>query len=532
MFKRIFILALVCVMLFQTHAQRPHNRPRLMVGIMIDGLQQRHIEQLWTRFESNGFKRLTGQGANFNNLFCNMVSSGSTSDIATLMTGTVPYYHGVTGSSVFNRRNANVESVFFDRTQTGIETDFTLSARNLLASTIIDELMMAAPNQSKSYAIGINAEDAIALGGHAANGVVWINDVAMKWSTSSYYPSHLPWQAMEMNRTNAFQIHASQVWTPLFQPSTYIGSFGRSNVQSFSFNPASPKNQRSLQSILKNTPSANALVADLALRIVREERMGRSLVPDALMLQFTVRTPNEQKFSLQSIAKEDMYLRLDRELQNLIQRIENEVGERNVLYFLFGNQMATYSPDELRNFRVHAGYFNANRAMALLNSYLMALYGQERWVIGYYNKNIYLNKQKIEEKNLDFANFQKVVADFMLEFEGVQSSHSYIQLMFAAPHPASDLARVRNSVHRRKAGDVILTLQPGWLEVDDNAVSLGESNDMISRIPFFISGWEIAKQTITKGYNITDIASTLAGLMQIPLPNANVGSPVELMLRD
>lgn len=532
MFKKFRILLLACILFSPAIAQRPHNKPRLVVGIMVDGLQQRHIEQLWTRFEANGFKKLTGQGAEFSNLVCNMVSSGSTTDIATLMTGTVPYYHGVTAATVYNRNTGNPESVFFDRTQNGIETDQKLSAKNMLASSITDELIMANSGQSKSYVIGINAEDAIALGGHASNSVLWINDVNMKWSTTDYYPGRMPWQAMEMNLTPAFQRHVSQLWTPLFQPSTYIGAVGRSGVQPFSYNPADRRNSRSPQTILKQTPAANALVADLAQRIIQEERLGRSLVTDALMLQFTVRTPNEKHFSLQSIEKEDMYLRLDKELQLLMQRIESAVGERNVVYFLFGNQMATYSPEELKEHRVNAGYFNANRSMALLNSYLMALYGQEKWVLGYYNKNIYLNKQKIEERNLDFDNFQKIVADFMIEFEGVQSAHSYLQLMFTAPHPSSDLARVRNSIHRRMAGDVILTLQPGWLEVDDNAVSLGESNEMISRIPFYISGWRVAKQTIVQGHPITDVASTLSTILQIPFPNANIGSPVELKLND
>lgn len=526
---------LLLISLLPFHAlvaqQRQPEKPKLVVGIMVEGLQHRHIEQLWTRFELNGLKRLAGSGAQFKRMACNMVSAGNVVDIATLMTGTVPYYHGVTAARVYNRLNDLYESVFFDRSQTGIETEQRLSAKNLIATTVLDELILANPNQSRAFAVGIHAEDVIAMGGHASTSVAWVDDVALRWSSTSYYPGKLPWQALEMNNTGAFKRHANTEWTPLFQPSTYLGARHQTNVRPFSYRPFEIINQRTGRTQLKTTPTVNTLVAELGTRLVVDENLGKGETTDMLMLQFTVRTPEQKNFTLQSIEKEDMYLRLDRELQYLMQKLDNAVGEQHVLYFLFGNQNATYTPEELATQRIHSGYFNANRSMALLNTFLMAVYGQERWIQGYYGKHIFLNRKKIEEKKLNLPDFQKVVSDFMLEFEGVQSAHSYFQLMSMAPHPSSDMARVRNSVHRRSAGDVIITLQPGWIERDDYSNPVGESNDIISFIPFYLSGWKIAKQTIEMTHQITDIAPTLTRLMQIPQPNATLGSPISIEMK-
>ena len=527
----LFFMILMLPLVLHTSAQSTAAKPKLVVGIMVDGLQHRHIEQLWTRFEPNGFKRLTGQGAHFSRIASNIVSAGNTPDIATIMTGTVPYYHGVTASTVLNRTNGFYESIFFDRNQAGVETDLKLSAKNLLASTWIDELVLANRGLSKSYVVALNAEDAIALGGHASHCVLWMDDSELKWSTTGYYAGRMPWQALEMNITGSFQNYVNRVWTPLFPLNTYIAATSDKIPSNFEYKPGDRRNERSKRTWLKATPSANSLVTDLGWRLINEEGLGKDLITDAIMLQFTVRTPNEKNFSLQTVEKEDIYLRLDRELQFLMQKIESTVGFDNVLFVLFGNQMATYSPDELKEYNINAGYFNANRSMALLNSYLMALYGQEKWVLGYYGKNIYLNKAKIEEKNMNFADFQRVVSDFIVEFEGVQSASSYIHLMYVAPHPSSDLARVRNSVHRKTAGDVIITLMPGWLEVDDNTNPVGESNDLISYLPLYLSGWKIGKQTIDKQYQIIDIAPTISRILQTPNTNANLGSPMEMQLR-
>lgn len=503
------------------------QKPRLLVGIMVDGLQQKHIEQLEDRFVHGGLKKLTTEGTKLTNIACNYVASGNATDIATLTSGTIPYYHAVVSNQVYQRKSNTIESIFHDKAYMGIESHLHLSAKNLRTTNIIDELVMANQGQSKAFAIGLNAEDVIAMGGHAANSVAWIDDVLLKWSSTDYYKDGMPWQAMDMNVNGSFQRYVNRVWQPLYQPATYIAASTEKKPKAFEYKPTDTKHKKSVASILKSTPSANALVAELALRLFYEHELGTDKHPDALMLQFSVRTPNEKNFSVQSMEKEDMYLRLDDELQFLIQKIEKKIGAENVLFVLFGNQTATYSPDELKANHIDAGYFNANRSIALLNAYLMAVYGYEKWVVGYYGKHIYLNKELIEKKELDFKKMQELVIDFMLEFEGVQSAHSMQQLMNKGADPHSDLAKLRNSSHKNTAGDIILTLMPGWLEIDDAGNAVGESNDLISYLPVWFYGNKIPSQKITSPYSVTDIAATIAEILNIPFPNANMGTPVK-----
>lgn len=515
-----------------TFAQQQAEPPRLVVGIMVDGLQQRHLDQLWTRFGFNGFKKLAGNGAKFENLACNIVSAGNASDITTLLTGTLPYYHGVVSNNVYERTADKVNSIFSDKSQSGIETNLKLSAKNIRANTLVDELMLANQGKSKSYAIGIHPEDVIALGGHASNGVVWMDNVFMKWSSTAYYSGGMPWQALDMNLNGAFQRIVNRIWEPLHAPNSYIATMDDKNTSKFAYKITQKKSTKDAQSILKTTPSANALVAELALRIFNEEKLGLDNYTDALMLEFTVRTPFEKKLSIQSIEKEDMYLRLDSELQFLIQKIEATIGRGNVLFVLFGNQTSSYSPDELLAKNINAGYFNANKAMALLSSYLMAIYGPEKWIEGYYGKHIYLNRQLIEQKEIDFKALQEVAKDFLLEFEGVQSTYSFNQLMNIAASPDTEMAKIRNSTHKNSAGDIILSLMPGWLEVDDDVNPVGETDALVAYLPLYLYGWKIPQQTITTKYQMTDMAPTLSSILRIAYPNAAIGQRMKIEINE
>jgi len=508
------------------------ERPRLVVGIMVDGLQQKHVDLLWNYLDQNGFKQIISKGANCENVYYNIVSAGNASDIASVMTGSVPYYNGVAGNNYYSRSEKDIQSVIQDDNQVGIGTKQTLSAHNLLASTVLDELMLAYPNKSKSYVVALNAEDAIMLGGHTAKSVAWIDDEQSKWVTTGYYGDGLSRWADEMNVNGVFKNYTERTWGPLFNISTYFSKPNREDKRwGFFYDPMTKKGKNSSATILKQTPSANGLVAELGLKIFDQEQLGMDVYPDMLMLQFTVRTPFEKTSALQSAEKEDMYLRLDKEIQNLLQKIDVKVGLDKTLIFVFGNQTAVHSPSELGENKIPAGYFNADRSMALLSTYLIALYGQERWIEGYYGKNIFLNKQKIEEKKLNMREMQQTISEFMLEFEGIQAAYPASQLLSMGGNANTEMVRIRNSSNKNTVGDIIFTLLPGWIEVDNKNNPVGESNAIVSYSPVYFSGWQIKPQTISTSYQVTDIAPTISRILDISMPNANIGKPIEELLK-
>lgn len=526
--KPLLYTVLIFISLRSVAQSTATDRPRLVIGIMVDGLQQKHIDLLWNYFDNNGIKKIIERGTTCENVHYNIVSAGNASDIATVMTGSTPYYNGITGSMYFNRETENEVSIIHDDKQIGIGTQQTLSAHQLLSSTIMDEIMLAYPTKSKSYAVALNAEEAIMMGGHTAKSVAWLDDVNLKWITTGYYSEGLPKWADEMNTTGTFRQHISHNWEPLYAINTYFSAPSNGNRRDgFQYNPSSKKTKNGLTTILRNTPAANSLVADLGIKIINGEQLGTDQYPDMLMLQFTVRTPFEKTFSLQSAEKEDIYLRLDKEIQNILQKIDTKIGLDKTLIFMYGNQTAVHSPTELGENKIPAGYFNANRSLALLSTYLMAIYGHERWISGYYGKNIYLNKKLIDEKKINFREMQQNIAEFMLEFEGIQGAFTSSQVMNMGGDNNSMLERIRSSSNKRNAGDIVITLLPGWIEVDDKGMPVGESNAILSYTPLYFYGWKIPAQKIAESYQTTDIAPTISRILNIPMPNACIGKPIK-----
>lgn len=527
--SKFFLLFLVTFNSLILYSQQAEiDRPRLVIGIMIDGLQQKHIDLLWNYFDTNGFKKIIGEGTNCENVHYDIISAGDASDIANVMTGTIPYFNGVTGNKYFDRDSRNLISIINDENQIGIGTNLTVSAHNMLSSTVNDELMLANPSKSKSYAVAINAVDAIMLGGHTANSVAWIDDEQLKWVTTGYYTDGLSRWADEMNINGVFQNYMARTWGPLYAINTYSSAPNREDKRfGFLYDPRSLKSKNQPATILKTTPSANSLVADLGYQIISEENLGTDKYPDMLMLQFTVRTPFEKTSALQSAEKEDMYLRLDKDIENLLHKIDVKIGLNKTLIFMFGNQTGVHSPAELGDSKIPAGYFNANRSMALLSTYLMAVYGQERWIDGYYAKNIFLNKKKIEEKKINFREMQQNIASFMLEFEGIQDAYPSTLVLNMGRNGNSVIERIQNSTNKKTIGDIILTLLPGWIEVDDKNNPVGESNAIVSYTPLYFYGWHIPAQKVVNSYQTTDIAPTLSRILNIPIPNASIGKPIE-----
>ena len=66
-----------------------------------------------------------------------------------------------------------------------------MSPRNLLTTTIGDELRLATNFKSKVISIALKDRGSILPGGHLANAAYWFDDSG-NWITSSYYMNELP----------------------------------------------------------------------------------------------------------------------------------------------------------------------------------------------------------------------------------------------------------------------------------------------------------------------------------------------------
>lgn len=509
----------------QTKHQTVHT-PKMVVGIKIEGLRIAHIKQLWKNFSIGGFRKIMTDGMVIEQMNHPILGTGTAADDATISTGSTPFYHGIVGNQYFDKQTNKATSILYDSKQKGIGTKDQLSAQKLLTTNIADEIRLKYP-KAIIHSIGISPQSVIMYGGHCADAATWIDIQTKRWATSTYYNKGLYKLADDMNAKGECQRIMNKKWIPVASISSYRNPTNSgSRTIPFDYQPQETAKHKLAQWM--NIPNANELVYQLAQRTIDSEPFGRDEQTDALFLQLTVKTPFQQTYAMTLAEQEDMYIRLDGILQRLIYKIEQKVGKTETLFFIIGSGGDAHAPSELITHQIPAGYFNAKSTLALLNSYLIAIYGQEKWIKGYYAKNIFIDKEKVEKKKINFTQMKEKISQFLLEFEGIQTVYTATEIHNMAGQASDERATIRNSSHPTTVGDFVFTLQPGWIEKNDNGTAITQRSNPHTSIPFILLQDGIEPHTKYGNFESTDIAPTICRLLHISTPNASIGKTIQI----
>ena len=196
--------------------------PKLVVILVIDQFRYDYLERFRPQMVEGGFKRLLS-GANFVNCRYDYAVAFTCPGHASLFTGAYSNVHGVIGNEWFDAsRGRKVYCVGdSDTTLVGGNSGPGFSPRNLIGSTIGDELRIASGFQSKVIAISLKDRSAVGPGGHTANAAYWYDEASGQFVTSSYYMPQLPawvsrfsiWRSIQFVSPNGVQCsRASCVW--------------------------------------------------------------------------------------------------------------------------------------------------------------------------------------------------------------------------------------------------------------------------------------------------------------------------------
>ncbi|MCP9611459.1 alkaline phosphatase family protein [Coprobacter tertius] len=508
------ILALMAAPL---EAQVSVEMPRLVVGITVDQLRTDYLEAMMHLFGEKGFKRLMNGGVVYENVTYDFPFPDIASATASVYTGTYPFYNGITGKTIYNVDRKRTESILFDLGKMGNFTNETVSPKNLLTSTIADELKIASDGRSSVYAIAPSMEQAILSGGHAANSVFWINEENGKWATTTYYED-IPYYVDNVNRVEALSVRIDTMsWVPMLPVSRYDALPYLS--QDFLFKHQFSKYKHDKYAVFKASGLVNEEVTRLATTFIDNAGFGQRLFPDMLNIGYTAANFRGKSIQEYSLEMQDTYVRLDRALGNLLDAIDKKVGLKNTVIFLTSTGCYSGEAREAGSFGIPNGDFYPNRATALLNMYLMAIYGQGDWVEGYYNRQIFLNRKLITDQQISLDDIQLKAAEFLIQMTGVQdviTSHQFLHGTWN-----DRVAAIRRGSHRKFTGDLLIEIQPGWEIVHEDVNDHREYvRENAIPAPLFFFGDDLKPQHVVRQVKITAIAPTVARILRIRSPNA------------
>ena len=463
--------------------------PRLTVIAVVDGLTTENMATLRPYWQQGGLRTLSEEAYQTTLAYPHMVFGGNETT-ATLMTGVTPDRHGYTMDTYFARRDRQIHTMLEDETIRGIGTKENISPKNLLSQTLTDRLRLMYP-EAKIYAIGLHAPTAVLLAGHAANACCWLDAETQQWVATAAYSEGLPSAAFDQNQSARIAAIAERQWTPRMDIDTYTSPTPLERKKGFAYSAAD---------VLPHSPQANTLVIELALAIQKTERLGMDASPDLLMLQLNTLSPQSHSDKICSAEQEDMYLWLNQDLGFLMEQLDKRIGRANYQILVVGRPVLGIDPQTLNDIHMPVQQFNADRAAALTGTYLMALYGHERWVDGAYGQSIYLNRTLIEQKRLSLETLQRQVANFLMDFEGIQ---------IAMPgHEAMQYPLLGSTLCKKHTGDVVFMLQPGWQLMQDEKKTVDRVIDDKPLSPLLL--WSGTIRPMPQGkLDATDVADLI-----------------------
>jgi len=538
--RALFILFFISVSLCLCHfasAKDSIKRPRLVVGIVVDQMRYDYLYRYYEKYSEGGFKKIMNQGYNCRNTKYNYVPTYTAPGHAAVYTGTVPSVNGIVGNEWFDRYQGRTVYCVEDK-EVATVGDTTaksgkFSPKNLFSTTVGDELKIATNFRSKVIGIALKDRGSILPAGFTGQ-AYWYNDATGNWITSTYYQKDLPSWVKAFNEKKYSDQILKQTWTTLLDIKEYTEStvddmpyelgFGDPIKSYFPYDLNKLKGNS--YGMVRATPFGNTLTKDFALEALKNEQLGKDEFTDLLAVSFSSTDYVGHQFGPNSIEVEDTYIRLDRDLEEMIKTIEATVGKENVLFFLTADHGAVSSPGFLKQNKIPSGVFNEKKMLDSLNKFLGNTFKAYSLISYYTNQQIYLNYSELEKYNIQTKELQERICAFLLQFEGIANVTASVNLKYISS-PSGWEKMIKNGYNPKRSGDIVLSFKPGWLEGRQKGTTHSESYVYDTHVPLLWYGWIIKNGETSSSVDITDIAPTLSNLLSISFPNGSIGNPIQ-----
>ena len=296
--KKTLLMIVLCVACaLQTVAQPQFGeRPKLVVGIVVDQMRWDYLSRYYDRFTGDGFRRLIDQGFSCDNCLINYVPTVTAIGHASAYTGTTPAFHGICGNNffidgrkVYCTTDTTVNPVGTDSRKVGC-----MSPRNMLSTTIGDQLRLHTDFVSKVVGVSYKDRAAILPAGHSATAAYWLDLDNGQFVTSTYYMKELPGWAKQQNR----QLKQNK---ELQKKGKDVGLY----------------------------PLCGTITTDMAIAALRGEQLGKGSETDMLCVSYSQTDVIGHKWGTRGVHADSVYLELDKDLGRLLQALDEQVGRGN-----------------------------------------------------------------------------------------------------------------------------------------------------------------------------------------------------------
>ena len=549
--KMIFLISIASslVLVCPTQSQSiQQEKPKLVVGIVIDQMRQEYLYRFSGKFGEGGFNRMVNEGFMLKNAHYNYVPTYTGPGHASIYTGTTPAVHGIIGNDWYDKElKRNVNCVEDDKQKpVGNEQgNGDVSPWRMLSTTITDELELSTQRRAKVIGISIKDRGAVLPAGHAPDGAYWYDGKTGRFISSTYYKAALPVWVDQFNAKNLSDSYLNQEWKtvlPIEQykesgpdDSPYEARLAGKDRPVFPYNLKDLRKKNGEFELLSYTPFGNDLLTEMAKSAISAEAMGKDEWTDFLALSYSCPDIIGHAMGPNSIETEDTYIRLDKNLEDLFNTLDKEIGKNQYTIFLTADHAVADVPQYLKDIKIPAGVFNVANLEVKLNEFLLTYFPGKKIVESISNDQVFLNQELFagdpKTAGIDLLIATELILKFLMSTEGVGEVYSEALLRQGNYEEGGPKGFIMRGYNMKRSGDIAYTLQPGWLSSTSvKGTTHGSSYTYDTHVPIVFYGAGIKKGSSSQYHAITDIAPTLSILLKVKFPSGCTGLPVSELL--
>lgn len=463
------------------------RRPKLVVGLVVDQMRWDFLYYYYDQYGEGGIKRLIDGGFSCENTMINYVPTVTAIGHSSIYTGSVPALTGICGNNfvidgkpVYCVEDKTVNSVG-STNEAG-----QMSPRNMLATTIGDELKVATDFRSKVVGIALKDRAAILPAGHGADAAYWYDVKAGHFISSSYYMDKLP---------------------------AWVEQFNRKNQTKPGFD-------------VKNDPVGVSLTFKLAEAALENEQLGTDDITDLLTVSVSSTDAMGHTYGTRAKEMDAVYMQLDRDLTDFLRMLDEKVGRDNYLLFLTADHGSAHNPNFLKAHRLPAGGFDTGTIVKQLNERISGQFGIDKAVMSINDYRVFLNRTAVKEK---YEAVKQAAIALLKENKEIQFAVDFDKAACTTlPQPIRE--RIINGYHPDRSGDIYIVPKPQHISGGDNPAYKGTThsvwNPYDAHIPLVFYGWNVLHGSTSAPTRIVDIAPTVCAMLHIQMPDACIGNAI------
>ncbi|HEX4020979.1 MAG TPA: alkaline phosphatase family protein [Acidobacteriaceae bacterium] len=522
--------------------------PKLVVILVIDQFREDYLERYRSDFKGHGFRLFLDNGAYFPDCYFDYANTKTAPGHATIGTGAYSDGHGISSNEWWDlSRNTKrpISSVEDPRYQlVGLpngQIEEGASPRNLLATTLGDEVRLATKGEAKLYGLSLKDRAAILLSGHSANGAFWIDPASGRFITSSYYMASLPdWATTFDNSDRATQARTEA---------------GASADASF-YKTVGP------------TPAAISYELDFARALIKGEKLGSDNVTDVLTISISSTDILGHAVGPDSLQQEELVDQLDVNLDQFFTWLDKNIpgGLRNVWIALSADHGIAPIPSAAAQLGIPAATINVKAFALSLNEAMNQQFspGQQ---LPYMLPDQELPYMELNEPVFERAGVNEHEAERAVQ-QAIPAALADVRKQQNAADATSDATTKPSQTRLSPEPEIFRTftreqmgsLEPGLPPTEFGSLiahsyspnggwyvmvipeayqmgSVGRGTTHYSpysydrHVPLGFYGTAFAPGTYYNRVEPVDIAATLAALLEVNQPSASVGHVLTVALR-